>query len=87
MTKYISNEEAIVKSLPEHIKFLSRDESGDLWATEKRPKIVSDKKEGKEHSYLIFEQPSTLENTYSIAVFNHIFKDINKLDIMELMDE
>lgn len=80
---FTESEGKLMELLPEHIKFISRDEGGDLWATEGLPEII-DVESGK---MLVFAQPVTQENTHSLAVFNHAFKPLAPLSIMALMRE
>lgn len=77
-------EGSVVNSFPKHLKFLSRDEKNDLWVTKEKPSVI----EQGGQKFLSFG-PSGLEdidNVFSLAVFNHMFKYLKPLDIMELND-
>lgn len=79
-------EEAILTSLPKQIKHLSRDENGELWATKERPLVKKD----SQGEFLVFGGSSgvvdmDLSSVYSLAVFNHLFLELPKLAIVELV--
>lgn len=74
-------EKSIVLGLHENIKFLSRGEDGDLWATAKEPSV-----EGGigVDSFLALPASEGMEENHSLSAFNHLFMDIKPLTIVEL---
>ena len=75
-----SIEYKILEHVPENINYVSRDEVGEIWLSEGKPAVV----EGGNGNYLSFPQPTSLENLYSLAVYNHLFKFLGNLSIMEI---
>ena len=71
-------DEAIIEALPANIEYISRDEKGDLWATHSKPEIVK--------GFLEFsvEDINNNNDTQSLSVFNHRFKAIERLGILEI---
>lgn len=76
----INIEYELLKHVPSNIKYVSRDEMGEIWLSEKEPSVV----EGSNGKYLSFQQPTSFENLYSLAVYNHLFKFLDNLSIMEI---
>ena len=76
----MNKEKALLEMLPDNIRFLTRDEKGELWATEKAPQII----ESEGRKVLEFAQPMTLENTHSLSAFNHHFKELKKFDVLDV---
>ena len=74
-------EYTLLKHVPENIKFVSRDEVGEVWLSEERPEVV----EGSNGSFLSFPQPTSFENLYSLAVYNHLFDFLDELSVMEIV--
>lgn len=70
----------LLKHVPDNINYVSRDEVGEIWLSEGKPTVV----EGGNGNYLSFPQPTSLENLYSLAVYNHLFKFLGNLSIMEI---
>ena len=75
-----SIEYKILEYVPENINYVSRDEVGEVWLSEEKPTVV----EGGNGSYLSFPQPTSLDNLYSLAVYNHLFEFLDNLSIMEI---
>lgn len=75
-----SIEYKILEHVPENINYVSRDEVGEIWLSEEKPTVV----EGNNGNYLSFPQPTSLDNLYSLAVYNHLFKFLDNLSIMEI---
>lgn len=75
-----SIEYKILEHVPENINYVSRDEVGEIWLSEGKPTVV----EGNNGNYLSFPQPTSLDNLYSLAVYNHLFKFLDNLSIMEI---
>lgn len=75
-----SIEYKILEHVPENINYVSRDEVGEIWLSEVKPTVV----EGINGNYLSFPQPTSLDNLYSLAVYNHLFKFLDNLSIMEI---
>lgn len=71
----------LLKHVPDNIKFVSRDEVGEIWLSEERPEVV----EGSNGKFLSFPQPTSFENLYSLAVYNHLFNFLDKLSVMEIV--
>lgn len=78
-------EHTILSSLPSHIHFVARDENGELWAVKDEPKI----EEGSNGKMLIFGNlnETDQDNIYSLAMFNHMFREIKDLDILGIDEE
>ena len=70
----------ILEYVPENINYVSRDEVGEIWLSEGKPTVV----EGNNGNYLSFPQPTSLDNLYSLAVYNHLFEFLDNLSIMEI---
>lgn len=70
----------ILEYVPENINYISRDEVGEIWLSEGKPTVV----EGGNGNYLSFPQPTSLDNLYSLAVYNHLFEFLDNLSIMEI---
>lgn len=75
-----SIEYKILEHVPENINYVSRDEVGEIWLSEGKPTVV----EGNNGNYLSFPQPTSLDNLYSLAVYNHLFEFLDNLSIMEI---
>ena len=75
-----SIEYKILEHVPENINYVSRDEVGEIWLSEGKPTVVG----GSNGNYLSFPQPTSLDNLYSLAVYNHLFKFLDNLSIMEI---
>lgn len=75
-----SIEYRLLKHVPDNINYVSRDEVGEIWLSEGKPTVV----EGGNGNYLSFPQPTSLENLYSLAVYNHLFEFLGNLSIMEI---
>lgn len=73
-------EHRLLKHVPDNINYVSRDEVGEIWLSEGKPTVV----EGGNGNYLSFPQPTSLDNLYSLAVYNHLFKFLGNLSIMEI---
>ena len=73
----------LLKHVPDNINYVSRDEVGEIWLSEGKPSVV----EGNNGSYLSFPQPTSLDNLYSLAVYNHLFTFLDKLSVMEIVLE
>lgn len=73
-------ERKLLENIPENINYISRDEMGEVWLSEEKPCVV----EGSGGKYLSFPQPTSLDNLYSLAVYNHLFKFLDNLSIMEI---
>ena len=75
-----SIEYKILEHVPKNINYVSRDEVGEIWLSEGKPTVV----EGGNGNYLSFPQPTSLDNLYSLAVYNHLFKFLDNLSVMEI---
>lgn len=73
-------EYTLLKNAPENINYVSRDEVGEIWLSEGKPTVV----EGSNGNYLSFPSPTSLNNLYSLAVYNHFFEFLDNLSIMEI---
>lgn len=82
-----TNELMLLTMLPEHVRFLVRDEKGDLWAVKEEPVI----KEDDQGKFLGFGgdymgNEADIDDVYSFAMFNHFYKDLPNLGVIKLRD-
>ena len=70
----------LLKHVPDNINYVSRDEVGEIWLSEGKPTVVK----GGNGNYLSFPQPTSLDNLYSLAVYNHLFEFLDNLSVMEI---
>lgn len=76
----IELEKSILEGFPKDVRYVSRDENGELWATTKEPSITDN--QGKQ--FLEFSEDLELNEMYSLAIYNHLFDYIEPLSIMDL---